>query len=406
MKTRFYIEKRRGKDGRLLTRSRPLFMTVAFHGNRLVVPTGIHIDLKWWDHEGQKVRDLCMDAPVMNDWLGALEHAAGLAWKALAGRPDKPGKADFRREFDRLKPKYSGGFFEAMFLFIEEGRERWSDGTYRKVRTFYDQFRYFEQESGYPVRFDTMNAQFLLQFCDHHRAHGRSAVTIRKIVNTLVWFLNWASGCGYNVYTDYRGFYRLLDRPGTASPSTSVSLEWDELMRLYEHPLEEPRKERVRDLFCLMCFTGLRFAEVGHLTREDIGTSSLVVRKNGRDDRQVPLNDRAAGIIEKYRHRYYRDNLALPPVSPVTVNKYLRLLAKELDLNREVPDPANNARKVPLYEVLTAGAGVQTFIMQALRLDIPAAVITAFTGVKSDRRLKSLQQEIAKKQMQKFNQIG
>lgn len=406
MKTRFYIEKRRGKDGRLLTSSRPVFMTVAFHGNRLVVPTGVQIDMKWWDHEGQKVRDLCMDAPVMNDWLGALEHSAGLAWKALAGRPDKPGKADFRRAFDRLKPKYSGGFFEAMFLFMEEGRERWSDGTYRKVRTFYDQFRCFEQESGYPVRFDTMNEQFLLQFRDYHRAHGRSAVTILKIVNTLVWFLNWAGDRGYNVYQDFRGFYRLLDRPGTVSHSMPVSLEWDELMRLSEYPVEEPRKERVRDLFCLMCFTGMRLREVRQLTREDIGTSSLVVRKNGRDDRQVPLNDRAAGIIKKYRHRYYRDNLALPPVSAVTVNKYLRLLAKDMNLNREVADPANNANMVPLYEALTAGAGVQTFIMHALRLDIPAAVIGAFTGVKNDRRLKSLQQEIAKKQMQKFNQIG
>jgi integrase len=406
MKIRFYIEKRRGEDGKLLTSNRPVFMTVAFHGNRLVVPTGIRIDLKWWDHEGQQVRDLCMDAPVINDWLGALKHTAGQAWRAVTGRQDRPCKADFRREFDRLKPEFAGGFFHVLFLFMEEGRARWSDSTYRKVRTFYDQFRYFEQEIGYPVRFDTMNEDFFQQFRDHHRAQGRSAVTILKAVNTLVWFLNWAGDRGYNVYTDYRGFYRLLDRPGTVMSPMKVSLDWDELMRLYEHPIDEPRKERVRDLFCLMCFTGLRFEEVRQLTRDNIGNSSLVVHKRGKADRLVPLNDHAAAILEKYGHRYYRDNLALPPVSAVTVNKYLRLLAEEVGLRREVPDPANHHKRVPLFEVLTAGVGVQTFIMHALRLNIPVEMISAFTGVKSDQRLKSLQQEMAEKEMKKFNQIG
>ena len=49
-------------------------------------------------------------------------------------------------------------------------------------------------------------------------------------------------------------------------------------------------------------------------------------------------------------------------------------MAKELKFERTVVrvDPGERVKTAKLWEVLTAGTGVQTFIMHALRLEIPA----------------------------------
>ncbi|MEX0982873.1 MAG: site-specific integrase [Bacteroidales bacterium] len=409
MKVRFYIEKRRGKDGRLLTSRRPIFMTVAFHGKRVLISTGKNVDLKWWDHTKQQVREMHPDASVINRWLETLAYTAGTVWKSLASLSENPGVGEFRDEFERLRPRFSGGFFDIMFLFMEEGSRRWSISTYQKVRTFYNQLKEFEKSEMYPLHFNTMNESFLYRFRDYLEKKSRSESTIRKMVNLLVWYLNWATKNGYNVYYDYRGFYKMLDKgsatekiPAKCEP---VYLEWDELLRFLKHSPCTTVKERVRDLFCLSCFTGLRFGELRNLTKEDVMASSVIVRKGDSKVRYVPVSKYAAVILEKYKHRYYRDNAALPPVSAMTVNKYLRVMAKELKLERTVAVGIGSRRRAMLWEVLTAGAGVQTFIMHALRLEIPADVIASFTGVTSDHRIKLMKQELAMKEIKKFDLI-
>ena len=405
MRVRFYIEKRRGDDGELLTKRRPIFMTVAFHGKRVLITTGKNVDLKWWDHPVQKVRETHPDASVINRWLETLVYTAGNVWKTLASLSENPGAEEFRSEFERLRPRFSGGFFDVMILFMEEGSQRWSTGSYRKVRSFYNQLREFEKEEAYPLQFNAIHADFFHRFISHQEQKGRAAITVRKMVNMLVWYLNWATDRGYNVHNNYRGFYKLLEKESPSQRSVPVYLEWNELMQFMNYSTDTPRKERVRDLFCLICFTGLRYEELKRLRKDDVASSFLTVRKGDDSMRQIPVNSQAASILEKYKHRYYRDNAALPPASVVTVNKYIRNIARELRMHREVPDRDDQSKRVPLWEVLTAGAGVQTFIVHALRLEIPTEVISTFTGVTSDVRIKLLEQEMATKQIKKFNEL-
>lgn len=405
MRVRFYIEKRRGKDGKLLKTRRPIFMTVAFHGKRVMISTGKFVDLNWWDHERQQVNEAHPEARLINVWLDSLAYTAGIIWRSLASLSEKPGAADFRRAFERLRPRFSEGFFEVMFLFMKEGSTRWSSSSYRKVRTFYGQLQAFSTETGYPMRFDRINETFLEQFKTFQSGKGLSDVTILKMVNTLVWFLNWATKHRYNVYHDYRSFYKLLGNMSRPGPARPLYLEWQELMKFRDYRTEITRKERICDLFCLMCFTGIRFSELAHLQKGDADENNILIRGKGRKDRLVPLNKYAQHILQKYRNRYYRDNLALPPVSAVTMNKYLPVIGKELGLYRRVNDAGKGADSRPLFERITAGVAVQTFIMHALRLEIPAEVIGAITGVRSDQRIALLQQEIATNAIKKFNDI-
>jgi hypothetical protein len=46
---------------------------------------------------------------------------------------------------------------------------------------------------------------------------------------------------------------------------------------------------------------------------------------------------------------------------------------------------------------------VNTFIASTLELDIPAEVISGFTGVWNDSRIRNIRTEMARKEMRKFS---
>lgn len=405
MRVRFYIESRRGEDGLLLTRRRPIFMTVAFNGNRVLIATGKHVDLSWWDKEKQRLSEMHPESGEINGWLDGLAFTASAVWKALASLSEKPGANEFREEFEKLRPRFSGGFFDVMLLFMEEGSNRWNRRTYLKVRTCYNQLKDFEKSEDYVMNFKSVNDNFISLFQRFSEKKKQSGYTLLKSVNILVWFLNWATEKGYNVYRDYKKFYKILSLKPVKEVRVPLYLEWEELMKFYDFTTDHTRKERCCDLFCLMCFTGLRFTEITELKKSDVGEKTITIRKKERKIREVPLNKYSKAILLKYSNRWYRENAAMPSVSMITLNKYLKEIVKECGISRKVQHPLNPENRISIDQLITAGMAVQTFIMNALKLDIPVEVIASFTGVNRDQRVILLKQELAKSEMEKFNKI-
>lgn len=392
MRVRFYIEKRKGEDGRLLTRERPVFMTVAFHGKRVLISSGKKIDMDWWDTERQKVREEYPEAVLLNSWFSTMEETAVAAWKSISYMED-PDTKSFRKSYKKLKPTFSKGFFDVFFQFMEEGSSRWSKSTYSKVRTVYNHLKTFEGEQDDQLDFRGMDSSFLGKFRKFYHKRGNNDTTILKAVNTIVWFLNWATEKRYNIFLDYRSFYKELgaiDSVNVRPPE--IYLEWDELMDIFSLSSEEPKWQRARDIFCFMCFTGLRYSELQGLRKEHLLEKRIVVNKQSAQTRIVPLNNYAEGIIHKYENKYYRNNAALPVMSLVTLNKYIGKIAEEAGIGKKAGS-------------VTAGTASVTFIMNALKLDIPVEIISTYTGISNDKRIKILKQQIATEEIKKFDKL-
>lgn len=368
-----------------------------------MISAGIKVDFNGWDTELQRVRSSYPGSHAFNSWLDTLSETASTTWKALQNLQEKPDSERYRKLFQELKPKFSSGFFDVFYLFMEKGSSRWSLSTYRKVRTIYKHLREFEDITGFRIAFNNLDDTFLERFTAFYSEKGNSKTTTYKAVNILVWFLNWATDNGYNVYREYRRFYQKLDQ-SKETTRNHLFLRWDELMKIREFISGNRRTERVRDLFCFMCFSGIRFSELQVLKKEDVGNEEVIVRKNGGNLRRLPLNKYAKEIQQAYENKYYLNNAAFPSMSIITMNKYLRLIGKEAGLNREVIPVSGDDAKVPLYERLTAGIAVNTFIANALELDVPVEIISSFTGVQSDSRVRRIKMDLAKEEMKKFNQ--
>jgi len=175
-------------------------------------------------------------------------------------------------------------------------------------------------------------------------------------------------------------------------------------MKFREFIQENRRIERVRDIFCFMCFSGVRFSELQALKKEDVVEEEIIVRKNSGKLRRLPLNKYSRGIYQAYTNKYYLNNKAFPPISIITMNKYLRLIGKKVGLNREILGNSAEDIKLPLYERLTAGIAVNTFIANALELKVSAEVISSFTGVRYDSRVRRIMADLAREEMEKIDQ--
>jgi site-specific recombinase XerD len=258
-----------------------------------------------------------------------------------------------------------------------------------------------ENETGIPISFNDMNASFLERFTGYYAQKGYSPTTIRKAVNLLVWFLNWATDHGYNMHREYRKFYRKLE-PLKAAPQQVIFLQWQEVMTIRHFRCEGRKWTRARDLFCFMSFTGIRYSELCRLKKEDVGAEEITVKGNTGKIRKLPLNSHASEIWQVYENKYYLENTAFPVMSIITLNKHLREIGKRAGLERKVRPAIVGDPDVPLYERLTAGVAVNTFIAHALQLDVAPAIISGFTGVQHDSRLQRIRAELARKAMDKY----
>ena len=402
MRTRFHIEKRKDLAGRLLSADRPVLMSVTFDGNRVIIGTGIKVDINGWDADHQRIQASYPGSQHLNSWLDSMQVIAGKTMEALIHSDKEQSSEGYRQLFQRLKPKYSAGFFDLFFQFMESRSSNWSNATYRKVRSLYNLLRQYEEQSRTAISFHKLDSQFLEDFIAFCKQKDYQYSTTYNAVNNLVWFLNWATDQGYNVYREYKQFYKLMNAPEEIA-SLPVFLQWDELMRLKEYKSDNRRAERVRDLFCFMCFAGVRFSDLQRLKKEDLKEEEIALKRSGRGTRTIPMNAYALEIRQKYENKYYLNNSAFPPMSIITMNKYLRLMGKDIGLNRMIYSSASGENGLPLYSRITAGTAVNTFIKNAIEMDVPIEIIANFTGVQNDSRVRRFKSDLAIEEMKKFD---
>ena len=376
-------------------------MSVTFQGNRVILGTGVKVDVNSWDPDLQRIRSTFPGSHHLNNWLLTMQETAGRTMRALQHSEILPDPESFRRHFKQLKPKYSAGFFNLFYEFMESNSPNWSHASYRKIRTLYKLLREYEDQSPIQLSFQSMDQKFLESFLAFCREKGYSYSTTYKSVNNLVWFLNWATGRGYNVYHDYRRFYKQMEPPESLD-RIPLYLHWDELMRFKGLVTENRRKERVRDLFCFMCFTGIRYSELIRLRKEDVDQGEVRIAKPGGGIRVVPMNNLAMEIHQRYENKYYVNNSAFPVLSVVTMNKYLRSIGQDIGLKRLVYNDVSEPGE-PLYQRLTAGIAVSTFIRNAMELEIPIEVISGITGIQKDSRVRRIHADLAREEMKKYD---
>jgi integrase len=211
---------------------------------------------------------------------------------------------------------------------------------------------------------------------------GLATNTVGKRIQTVKVFLNAAYDKGYEVNRAFKS-YRFKS---ISEESESIYLNEDELSKIFEYDFSNnPRLERVRDLFIVSAWTGLRFGDVTRLTPQNIEDDFINITQSKTNAPVIiPLHWTVKYMLDKY-------NGNLPePLSNQKFNDYLKELCKKVGITEPVHKSITKGgkkitKKYKKYELVTAHTGRRSFATNLYKQGFPALSIMQITGHKSEQ---------------------
>ena len=368
-----------------------IFLYLRFSGRTLKVYLDRKVTQKQWDVKGQEVnprfyKDGAID---LNNYLKDIKSLTGKLFekntveKIITTREQIKKVVDLVGNKDMLSSSCIT-FEKAFNEFIEDKKRKHSKSTISVYETTLKHLKEFALKTKTKLLFETINSEFESKLCKYFLDDlDMSNNTISKYIKTLKTFMNFCTEeSEYNskLSTGFRKF------EVTESEKEVYALTIDELMKIYNYKFKELRLSQVRDVFCFLCFTGLRFSDVEKLKREDIKNDNLnLLIKKTKKNITIPLNDFAKALLGKYIDH----SAPLPVISNQKTNDYLYEIGKLLDINEPVKKSVFKGPKVieeyiPKYDVLTTHLGRKTFITNSLILGMNERDVKEFSGHKKE----------------------
>ena len=209
--------------------------------------------------------------------------------------------------------------------------------------------------------------------------------TVGKYISALKTFMRWAAKRGYHenyIFEQFKAYREEAD---------VVYLTDEELTTLYELDLSNRTSlEQVRDVFCLGCYTGLRFSDIAALRPENIvkGEIHLTTYKT-KQVLSIPLTLKATEIIKKY----IDSPSFLPIISNQKTNDYLKVLGEIAGIDEPIIKTRfRGAERVeethPKHQLLTTHTARRTFITLSLEKGMRAETVMKISGHKDYKTFK------------------
>jgi integrase len=291
--------------------------------------------------------------------------------------------------------------------------------TYKMKREYEVTFKYLKEyaiEYGEPDFVD-IDLEFYQRFIDFLRNYkiemkdktikNLSNNTIGKKIQTLKIFLNAATEQGINHYQKYksRSFKAISEE------SDNIYLTKEELTKFYEYDFSnKPYLERVRDLFIVASWTGVRFSDLQQITPDKIKDDFIRLKQKKTSNKVViPVHKTVRDILNKY-------NGKLPkPISNQKYNEYLKEAAriaeiKSIFIKTVSLKGLKVEKRYPKHELICSHSARRSFCTNAYKDNIPTLAIMAISGHRTEKAflkyIKADGEEHANKVLQMWQRNG
>lgn len=216
---------------------------------------------------------------------------------------------------------------------------------------------------------------------------GLQPNTIHKNFRFILLFLNYLKKEGI-LDSD---FYKNFQYPRTVETNTIV-LTKVEVVKLIQYVPKTTSLSKVRDLFLILIFTGLRFGDAIRINKSWVRGEFLFINTQKTGEKvSIPLHPKLNELLEKYEF----DLLALR-ISNQKFNNYVKDLCSEAGITDliEIVRFEKGMKQYltfPKHKLIASHTGRRTFITNAILAGIPLPVIQKITGHK---KLSTLQRYV------------
>lgn len=367
-----------------------IYLNFYYNYIRFKYSTGDKINPKFWNETNQRVKETKKfpEYPEFNTRLNSMENAINNAFRKLLNDGIQPDNEKLKKGLEEelsgkiIKPR-SISLFKFIEDFIEKGEITKTKGTLKGYTTVFNHLKQFSQTNNQKLDFDSINADFYSDYLKYLRETCDLADnTIGKHIRTIKTFLNDATDKSLNKNFDYKkkSFKTLGEEADT------IYLNQEELKILEEIDLtNSSRLEKVRDLFLIGCYTGLRFSDFTQIKPQNISGNYLQIRTQKTGERVViPLNSIVKKILAKH------DNALPKAYANQVMNRYLKELGEKAEINQKIETSITKGGEVRKsapykYELITTHTARRSFATNLYLADVPSISIMKMTGHRTER---------------------
>ncbi|MGH2643601.1 MAG: site-specific integrase, partial [Chitinophagaceae bacterium] len=388
MKVKFYLKEPDSNNETVIKAS------VSYRQNRLWIYTGVSVLPKYWNRKTHSVRQSpsYRQGSSINSILEKIKGDIETCYYDYKKDHNaEPSPATFRKLIDQAFGKTKEvklNFYEYFQNFIDRtkaGQRQTAKGkliTPTKYKT-YQTTMYKLKEFSPKLDFDSIDLDFYQDLTTWLRKKNFTENYVGGHIKNLKTVLNEATERGQNKNLAFRSksFTKLVEEVN------NIALTESELQDLKEIDLSDiPHLDRVRDLFLIGCYTGLRYGDLSRLTTDYIkdGVIKITQNKTGKEV-AIPVHRVVRSIIEKY-------NGNLPTaISNQKFNEYLK------EVCQRVPSLCESASKTRTkggmklttnyqkWQIIGTHTARRTFATNAYLQGMPTVTIMAVTGHETEK---------------------
>ncbi len=216
---------------------------------------------------------------------------------------------------------------------------------------------------------------------------GLQPNTIHKNFRFILLFMNYLRKEGLLE----NEFYKEFQYPRMVETNTIV-LSKGEVVKLIQYVPKTNSESKVRDLFLVLIFTGLRFGDAVRIRKSWVRGEFLFINTQKTGEKvSIPIHPHLKEVLAKYEY-----DLIPLRISNQKFNDYVKGLCREAGITDqiEIVRYEKGVKKYltfPKHQLIASHTGRRTFITNAILAGIPLPVIQKITG---HRKLTTLQKYV------------
>jgi integrase len=376
----FYLKEPNSKNYTLI------YLFFNYNGKRLKYSTGELINPKNWNNESQRVKKSITGSGEINDCLDKLEEDIKKTYRTLKANNlqitnESLKEGIIKNSSNKSKTEITFFSFTEDFIQSISGlRRKSSIVVYNNV---FRTLKEYKKHSQKKIDFDTINLDFYNDYSNYLTKEKKfKPNTIGKHFKTIKTFLNEATERGVNSNLDYQSKkFKVIQED-----VDSIYLDESELEKIWKLDLTaKPNLEKVRDLFIIGCYTGLRFSDFTQLRTDNINNDMITITTQKTNSGvTIPVHPKVREVIKKYKNN-------LPEAfSNQKMNEYLKDIGWNANILDNVQKTEYNegirvVKFLKKFELITTHTARRSFATNLFKQGLPAIVIMKITGHKTEK---------------------
>jgi site-specific recombinase XerD len=381
-----------------------VYLLFRYNTQKLKYSTGLKIQPKFWNGEKQRVKETRQfpEHSEFNSFLNNVESKVNILHRKLINDNVVPTPEILRSALNEALLKTEVKKKKDFFGFIEDliTTSVKKLNTIKNYQQTLRELKNFSSANKKELKFENIDLSFYDEFVKYCLSKNFSSNTIGGFIKNIKVFMNEAYDRKLTTNTEFRN-----RRFKTIEEETeNIYLTAGEIEKLYRQDLtSNVRLDKVRDMFIIACYTGLRYSDLVQLSDKNLIDNQTKIKikteKTG-ETVVIPLHRFCKEILTKY------NGLPNYSISNQKMNEYLKELADLADLNEKIlisstKGGVKQSEHFKKSELITVHTARRSFATNAYLMNIPTISIMKITGHRTEKAflkyIKISQEENANK---------